>query len=123
MKILLETSIAEYGVAVADGQIVEQAEFQDGLAFVVRAQQILDTISTAEIGSDVVLTMDEALDAVQEVYDTTADPSDVESATMAVIDAINRVLGITDEEITLNTYITNIRNILEARTEYQAGNL
>lgn len=38
MKVLLETSVVEYGEAVSDGMIEEMAEFQDGSAFVWRSQ-------------------------------------------------------------------------------------
>ncbi|MBI1657322.1 MAG: PEFG-CTERM domain-containing protein, partial [Thaumarchaeota archaeon] len=92
MGMLLETSIVEYGVAVSGGQIVEQAEFQDGLAFVVRSGQILDTIDAADIGHSTASSMKESLAAVQGAYDQKADPSKVESLTNRIIDDINGVL-------------------------------
>ena len=124
MKGLLETSIAEYGVAVSGGQIVEMAEFQDGLAFVVRAEQILDSIDTADLGSDKVLTMYDALGEVQDAYDERADPSEVESLTNVVINTIDGILGIVSEDVTLGSYIDNIRALLaDTRSEYAAGNI
>ena len=120
----METSIAEYGVAVSGGVIVEMAEFQDGLAFVVRAEQILDTIDTADVGSDRVLTMYDALDDVQDAYDERADPSDVESQINVVINTIDNILGIVSEDVTLGSYVDNIRALLaDTRSEYAAGNI
>jgi hypothetical protein len=43
---LLETSKVEYKEAIADGIIVEMAEFQDGSAFIWRSQQIFEEIRT-----------------------------------------------------------------------------
>ena len=94
MGMLLETSIVEYGVAVSGGQIVELAEFQDGLAFVVRSEQILGTIDAADIGHSTASSMKESLAALQGAYDQKADPSDVESLTNRIIDAINGVLAL-----------------------------
>ncbi len=123
MKMLLETSIAEYGVAVSGGQIVELAEFQDGLAFVVRAEQILDTIDTADVGSDTVLIMYDAFEEVQAAYDNMEDPSEVESLTNRIIGSINGVLGIESEEVNLQTFIDNIRDLLaDVKDELAAGN-
>ena len=103
MKGLLETSIAEYGVAVSGGQIVEMAEFQDGLAFVIRAQQILSTINAADIGQGTAMSMDASLDDVQDAYDEMADPSEVERATNEVIGTIDTILtlGYDPEKIDL----------------------
>ncbi|MCE2508259.1 MAG: PEFG-CTERM domain-containing protein, partial [Nitrosopumilaceae archaeon] len=75
-------------------QIVERAEFQDGLAFVVRSEQILDTIDAADIGHSTASSMSDGLTAVQDAYDMTADPSEVESLTTEVINAINGVLAL-----------------------------
>ena len=123
MKMLLETSIVEYGVAVSGGQIVERAEFQDGLAFVVRSEQILDTIDTADVGSDTVLIMYDALTEVQAAYDKTEDPSEVESLTNRVIGSINGVLGIESEDVNLQAFIDNIRSLLaDTSAELAAGN-
>ena len=123
MKMLLETSIAEYGAAVSGGQIVEQAKFQDGLAFVVRSEQILDTIDTADVGSSAVLIMYEALAEVQGAYDKIEDPSEVGSLTNRVVDTINGILGIESEEVNLQTFIENIRSLLgDTSVELTAGN-
>ena len=123
MKMLLETSIVEYGVAVSGGQIVELAEFQDGLAFVVRAEQILDTIDTADVGSDTVLIMYDTFEEVQAAYDKLEESSEVESLTNRIIGSINGVLGIESEEVNLQAFIDNIRNLLaDTKDELAAGN-
>ena len=123
MKMLLKTSIVEYGVAVSDGQIVEPAKFQDGLAFVVRSEQILDTINTADVGSGMILMMYDALAGVYDAYDQKADPSEVASLTSRIIDSINGVLGIESDETSLQTLITNIRDLLaDISAEMAAGN-
>ena len=123
MRMLLETSIVEYGVAVSGGQIVELAEFQDGLAFVVRSEQILDTIDTADVGSDTVLIMYDAFDEVRAAYDNMEDPSEVESLTNRIIGSINGVLGIESEEVNLQAFIDNIRDLLaDVKVELAAGN-
>ena len=123
MKMLLGASIVEYGVAVSGGQIVEQAKFQDGLAFVVRSEQILDTIDTADVGSRTVLIMYEVLAEVQGAYDNIEDPAEVESLTNRVVDSINSLLGIESEEVNLQVFIEDIRNLLaDASAEMAAGN-
>ena len=123
MRMLLETSIVEYGVAVSGGQIVELAEFQDGLVFVVRSEQILDTIDTADVGSDTVLIMYDAFDEVRAAYDNMEDPSEVESLTNRIIGSINGVLGIESEEVNLQAFIDNIRDLLaDVKVELAAGN-
>ena len=123
MKMLLETSIVEYGVAVSGGQIAELAEFQDGLAFVVRAEQILDTIDTADVGSDAVLIMYDTFEEVQAAYDKMEEPSEVESLTNRIIGSINGVLSIESEEVNLQAFIDNIRNLLaDTKDELAAGN-
>ncbi|MCE2508257.1 MAG: PEFG-CTERM domain-containing protein, partial [Nitrosopumilaceae archaeon] len=104
-------------------QIVERAEFQDGLAFVVRSEQILDTIDTADVGSDTVLIMYDVLTEVQAAYDKTEDPSEVESLTNRVIGSINGVLGIESEDVNLQALIDNIRSLLaDTSAELAAGN-
>ena len=123
MKMLLKASIVEYGVAVSGGQIVEQAKFQDGLAFVVRSEQILDTIDTADVGSRTVLIMYEVLAEVQGAYDNIEDPAEVESLTNRVVDSINSLLGIESEEVNLQMFIEDIRSLLaDASAEMAAGN-
>ncbi len=120
MRILIETSIAEYGEAISDGEIVEMAEFQDGSAFVWRAEQILDTIT--EIDSAAVQDMKGHFDDLNAAYDARATPDDMESHANAIITAVDDILG-SSGDTDLLTYVDNIRTLLtDAKAEYRAGN-
>lgn len=123
MRTLLETSIAEYGEAVADGAIHEMAEFQDGSAFVWRAEQILNTVKDDLDGGDYEELV-EIFDEINAAYDQRADPSVVDERTRYLLAEIDQILGIEDgRETTLLDYVENINILLEdARAEYNAGN-
>ena len=114
MRGLLETSVAEYGEAVQDGAIVNLAEFQDGSAFVWRAERILADIDDApEMASEFA--------AVKAAYEQRVDPSEVEALTAKITDKIDSVVG--SSQTDLSDYISNIRDMLEqARSEYARGN-
>ncbi len=118
---LLETSVAEYGEAVSEGQINEMAEFQDGSAFVWKSQQIYDTIK-AEVPEHEAEEIDEFYEDLWAAYDVKADPSDVETITNGIIHELQVVAGEEVEEIELLDYVKNIRNLLtEAKEEYAKG--
>ena len=123
MTTLLETSIAEYGEAVSDGSITEMAEFQDGSAFVWRAEQILRTAED-DLSGDDYEELVEVLGEINEAYDDRLDPSEIDERTSYLLAEINGILGVTGgEEDTLLTYVNNINVLLEeARKEYNAGN-
>ena len=118
MKVLLDTSIAEYAEAVSDGVIGEMAEFQDGSAFVWRSQQIF-----AEIESDIDHHMVEEIEELYEdlwaAYDVRADPSQVETLAGGIIHEIDEILGVEDEGHNLLEYVENIQELLEqTKLEY-----
>ena len=114
MRGLLETSVAEYGEAVENGAITNMPEFQDGSAFVWRAEQILAGIPDAPA-------MDSDFAAVKAAYEQRVDPSEVEALTAKITDKIDSVVG--SSETSLSEYISNIRDMLEqARSEYARGN-
>ena len=123
MTTLLETSIAEYGEAVSNGMITEMAEFQDGSAFVWRAEQILHTAEDDLSGSDYEELV-EMFGKINEAYDDRLDPSEIDERTSNLLAKINGILGVTgSDEDTLLTYVDNINMLLEeARKEYNAGN-
>jgi len=123
MATLLETSIAEYGEAVSDGRITEMAEFQDGSAFVWRAEQILRTMED-DLGEDDYEELVEVFGEINEAYSDRLDPSEIDERTSYLLAEINGILGITgSDEDTLLTYVDNINMLLEeARKEYNAGN-
>jgi predicted secreted protein with PEFG-CTERM motif len=121
MKVLLQTSIAEYGEAVSDGVIGEMAEFQDGSAFVWRSQQIFD-----EIRSDVPIheatEIDELYIELWTAYDVRADPSAVGVIANGIIHELDEILGVESEDTNLLDYVENIRVLLEqTKQEYSNG--
>ena len=121
MKVLLETSIAEYHEAVTDGVIGEMAEFQDGSAFVWRSQQIFDEIRS-DVPTHDVEEIDELYVDLWAAYDARADPSAVETLAGGIIHELDGVLGVEDEENNLLDYVENIRVLLEqTKQEYSNG--
>jgi predicted secreted protein with PEFG-CTERM motif len=123
MKVLLDTSMAEYGEAVSDGMIEEMAEFQDGSAFVWRSQQIFETIRS-DVDSHIADEIDEAYGNLWDAYDKKADPSQVEMLAGSIIHEIDEVLGVdgTDQDNLLE-YVENIRGLLiQTKQEYSDGN-
>ena len=127
MLTLLETSAAEYKEAVSDGTIVNMPEFQDGSAFVWRAEQILDTIED-DLDTRDYMELKEMFVQINTAYDQRVDPSVVDQRTTHLIISIETILGVSggdgdDEEDGLLRYVENINELLEsARNEYNAGN-
>ena len=118
MRGLLETSVAEYGEAVENGTITNMPEFQDGSAFVWRAQQILDQIRG---DVDSAQAMDSAFSQLGSAYDRRVAPSEVAGITARITGSIDEAIG--SEQTDLLTYVDNIRDLLEqARSEYSQGN-
>lgn len=118
---LLETSIAEYGEAVSEGQINEMAEFQDGSAFVWKSQQIYETIKS-EIPEHEAEEIAEFYEDLWKAYDERADPATVEALANGIIHELEVVSGEESEEKELTDYVTNVRNLLtEAKEEYAKG--
>ncbi len=122
MKILLETSIAEYHEAVSDGVIGEMAEFQDGSAFVWRSQQIFDEIKS-DLPEHEVEETEELYTDLWDAYDNRADPTDVETIAGGIIHEIDEILGLEGEGTDLIDYVDTIKSMLtQAKTEYANGN-
>jgi hypothetical protein len=118
---LLETSIAEYGEAVENGQINEMAEFQDGSAFVWRSQQIYSTIE-AEVPEHEAEEITEFYEDLWDAYDSKADPESVETLAGGIIHELQEVSGEEMETAELTDYVENIRALLaEAKDEYANG--
>ncbi len=123
IKMLLETSVAEYREAVADGIIKEMAEFQDGSAFVWRSQEIFKGIKTG-IDSNATQEIDELYGNLWDAYDTTADPALVATLVNGITHEINEIPGVEDDKTDLLEYVENIRKLLqETKTEYEQGNV
>jgi predicted secreted protein with PEFG-CTERM motif len=118
---LLETSIAEYGEAVANGQINEMAEFQDGSAFVWRSEQIYNLIES-EVPEHEAEEIAEFYEDLWNAYDSKADPETVETLAGGIIHELQEVAGIEMETTELTDYVENIRTLLtEAKEEYANG--
>ena len=121
MRTLLETSIAEYGEAVSGGVIEEPAEFQDGSAFVWRAQVIFGEIR-GDIPAEDADYMAGQFTRVDEGYDALAHPAEVSLLVGDIISRIDGITGYSGEKGTID-YIDEIRALLDsAGTEYRQGN-
>ena len=121
IKVLLDTSIAEYAEAVSDGVIGEMAEFQDGSAFVWRSQQIFGEIES-NIDQHMAEEIDELYTDLWAAYDARADPSQVETLAGGIIREIDEILGVEDEGNNLLEYVENIQELLEqTKLEYSNG--
>jgi len=123
MKVLLETSVAEYHEAVSDGVIGEMAEFQDGSAFVWRSQQIFETIKS-DVDSHKAEEIEELYEDLWNAYDARANPSEVTTLAGGIIHEIDEVLGVEGEENNLLEYVETIRELLvQTKQEYRDGNI
>ncbi len=122
IKTLLETSAAEYAEAVAEGQISEMAEFQDGSAFVWRSQQIFDEIK-ADLPEHEVEEIDEFYADLWHAYDNKSDPSLVKTLVDGINHEIEEITGEESESEGLHMYFENIEQLLsDASEEYANGN-
>lgn len=118
---LLETSIAEYGEAVSNGQINEMAEFQDGSAFVWKSQQIYETIKDG-VPEHEAEEIEEFYEDLWAAYDAKADPGTIKTLASGIIHELEEVAGEESEVTELTGYVENIRNLLtEAKEEYANG--
>lgn len=123
MASLMETAAAEYVVAVSNGEILEMAEFQDGAAFVLCSEQILDTIRD-DLEREDYERMSGIFGEINMAYAQRADPSVIKVHTSILTDEINAVLGVpVGEGDDPQEYVENTRRLLsDARAEYEAGN-
>ena len=123
MAFLMETAAAEYVVAVSNGEILEMAEFQDGAAFVLCSEQILDTIRD-DLEREDYERMNGIFDEINMAYAQRADPSVIKGHTSILTDEINAVLGVSGgEDDDPQEHVENTRRLLsDARAEYEAGN-
>jgi len=121
MKVLLQTSIAEYGEAVADGVIGEMAEFQDGSAFVWKSQQIFNEIKS-DVPAHEAEEIDELYVDLWAAYDAKADTSQIAVLANGIIHELDEILGVESEDNNLLDYVENIRVLLEqTKQEYSNG--
>jgi hypothetical protein len=122
VKILLETSAAEYAEAVSDGDIKEMVEFQDGSAFVWRSQQIFDGIKS-ELPEHEVEEVDEFYADLWNAYDTKASPENVATFVSGITNEIDEITGEEgDGDEGLKVYFENIEHLLaDASDAYTNG--
>ncbi len=117
----------EYVDAVADGQIVNQVEYDETVAFLTRAQSLYGSNSdafsalaasdTSKLGS----ILDE-IDSIVTSYGDTARVTTLVSEGLDIVKALQDLSGETVEENLLD-YVAEIRRLLEdARIEYRQGN-
>ena len=123
MTSLMETAAAEYVVAVSNGAILEMAKFQDGAAFVLRSEQILDTIRD-DLEREDYERMSGIFGEINRAYAQRADPSVIKGHTSVLTDEINAVLGVSGGKGSdPQEHVENTRRLLsDARAEYEAGN-
>lgn len=122
MKDLLETSKGEYEKAIENGQITMMAEFQDGSAFVLRSQQIYDSIKS-KLTENEQEELDDFYKDLWAGYNKHADPQEIETLANGIIHEIGIITGEKGEETTLLEYAENVRALLkQAKSEYSSGN-
>ena len=115
IKILLETSVAEYYEAVEDGMIGNMPEFQDGSAFVWRSQVLFEE-QRSYLGSKAGI-IDDAYADLDVAYNTRADPSEVD----LIVDRILAQIG-DDSEDDLLVYVDTIKTLLQdTKSQYRSG--
>ncbi len=118
VRILLETSVAEYYEAVQDGVIGNMPEFQDGSAFVVKSKQIFEE-QRSYLGDTKSANIDAAYSELSDAYTQRADPTLVDEIVDRIISEI--VVGSTERDLV--TYVDTIKSLLEdTKTEYRMGN-
>lgn len=117
----------EYVDAVEDGQIVNQVEYDETVAFLSRAQSLYSSNSdalsalSASDASSLGSILDE-IDSIVVSYGDTARVTTLVSQGLTSVGALQDLSGETVEENLLD-YVSEIRRLLEdARIEYRQGN-
>jgi hypothetical protein len=132
---LLHTAGHEYGEAVANGTIIEVIEYQDGQAFVHRAQSIFNS-SASSIDPN----MAQEIEEVNELFSNlnTAvnnrdDPTNVETTINGIIHELAEITGLSESQLTGEevgaeeqdpvAIINNIKSLLtQVIAEYRVQN-
>jgi hypothetical protein len=99
---LLDIAGHEYGEAIADGTIIEIVEYQDGQAFIHRAQSIFNSsVSSIE------QSMAQEVDEVNELFsnlnnaaNNKDDPANVESTINGIIQELAEITGLSESQLT-----------------------
>ena len=132
---LLHTAGHEYGEAVANGTIIEVIEYQDGQAFIHRAQSIFNSSA-----SSIDQSMTQEIEEVNELFsnlntavNNTDDPANVETTINGIIHELAEITGLSESQLTGEeagaeeqdpvALINNIKSLLtRVIAEYRAQN-
>lgn len=121
IKELVETAESEYEEAISDGKVKEMVEYQDGSAFVWRAQQIFYDIK-ADLPQDKASEIDEHMEELTSSIKKIASVTEVETHVDGVVHEIDEILGVESEEASLETYFDGIEHHLaEVKEMYAKG--
>lgn len=117
---LLETSVVEYYESVSDGKITDQREYEDGLAFVHRSEQIYESIKD-QIPHERVENIDKFYAVLYKASETPTEPLIFKVLAEKIILEMVKIQGIEREVTDLTDYVENIRTLLTfAKEEYAA---
>ena len=119
---LLTVAETEYGEAVENGTVTEIVEYQDGQAFISRAQSVFNETSTMipQEESAEVEEMNGFFSDLKNAVQSKADPEVVSNSVRAIIHEISEVTGINEQDLSTAAgtgddsvaIISEIRNLL-----------
>jgi hypothetical protein len=119
---LLTVAETEYGEAVENGTVTEIVEYQDGQAFISRAQSVFNETSTMipQEESAEVEEMNGFFSDLKNAVHSKADPEVVSNSVRAIIHEISEVTGINEQDLSSAAatgddpvaIISEIRNLL-----------
>jgi hypothetical protein len=122
--LLLETAEVEYEEAVADGEIIEEIEYQDASAFISRSEVAFEAIK-GEIPEQPAGELEEFYASLNAALEAKADPDEVNTYLGGISHEMDEVfeLGLEDGELDGWGYIDQINELLgQVVDEYNAGN-
>jgi hypothetical protein len=99
---LLDTAGHEYGEAVANGTIIEMIEYQDGQAFIHRAQSIFNSSA-----NNIDQSMAQEVEEVNELFsnlnnavNNRDDPANVETTINGIVHELAEITGLSESQLT-----------------------
>ena len=130
---LLDIAGHEYGEAVANGTIIEMIEYQDGQAFIQRAQDIFNS-SAGNIDQSMAHEVEETnvfFTDLDNAVNNRGEPADVETTINGIIHELAEITGLSESQLTGEeagaeeqdpvAIISNIKSLLtELVTAYRA---
>lgn len=121
--LILETAELEYGEGVAEGEIVEEIEYQDGTAFISRAAAIFEAIK-ADMPEHEAEEVEELFAELDTLTSSNGDPAAVAIAIGGINHEYEEVFGLEGkaEELGGWEYIDRIKELLDQSVhEYEEG--